>query len=96
MAARADVSTLALGEIRGVSPSRCVVRTDAGVLAFERRCPHAGADLSFGRLTDGKLRCPWHNLPFDPATGRQPCRSIRDLAVFPVRTVAPGIIEIED
>ena len=32
-----------------------------------RRCPHRGADLGFGRLEDGGLRCPFHGWLFDAA-----------------------------
>ena len=31
----------------------------------ERHCPHRGADLSFGRLEDGGLRCAFHGWLFD-------------------------------
>lgn len=34
-----------------------------GVLA--RRCPHRNADLSYGRVEDGGLRCPYHGWLFD-------------------------------
>lgn len=30
-----------------------------------RRCPHRGVDLSFGRLEDGGLRCPFHGWLLD-------------------------------
>ena len=65
-----------------MSPATCVVRTERGVFALPRRCPHEGADLAYGELRDGVLRCPWHNLPIDPETGAQPCRS---LGTVPVR-----------
>jgi phenylpropionate dioxygenase-like ring-hydroxylating dioxygenase large terminal subunit len=32
---------------------------------LERRCPHRGADLSYGRLEDGGLRCTFHGWLFD-------------------------------
>ena len=32
-----------------------------------RSCPHRGVDLSFGRLEDGGLRCPFHGWLFDVA-----------------------------
>ncbi|MFT5486281.1 MAG: phthalate 4,5-dioxygenase oxygenase subunit [Paracoccaceae bacterium] len=32
-----------------------------------RSCPHRGADLCFGRLEDGGLRCPFHGWLFDEA-----------------------------
>jgi phthalate 4,5-dioxygenase len=31
----------------------------------QRNCPHRGVDLSFGRLEDGGLRCPFHGWLFD-------------------------------
>jgi phthalate 4,5-dioxygenase len=36
---------------------------------MERHCPHRGADLAYGRLEDGGLRCAFHGWLFD-ATGR--------------------------
>ena len=30
-----------------------------------RQCPHRGADLKFGRLEDGGIRCPFHGWLFD-------------------------------
>ena len=36
---------------------------------LERACPHRGADLCFGRLESGGLRCPFHGWLFD-ATGQ--------------------------
>ncbi|GAA0754752.1 aromatic ring-hydroxylating dioxygenase subunit alpha [Ideonella azotifigens] len=36
---------------------------------LDRDCPHRGADLAFGRLEDGGLRCPFHGWLFD-ATGQ--------------------------
>jgi phenylpropionate dioxygenase-like ring-hydroxylating dioxygenase large terminal subunit len=44
---------------------------DGGYGLLERHCPHRGADLAFGRLEDGGLRCTFHGWLFD-ATGR--CR----------------------
>lgn len=31
----------------------------------DRDCPHRGADLAYGRLEDGGLRCPFHGWLFD-------------------------------
>jgi phenylpropionate dioxygenase-like ring-hydroxylating dioxygenase large terminal subunit len=60
---------------------------------LDRHCPHRGADLAFGRLEDGGLRCSFHGWLFD-TTGRcldtpaEPegstlCQGIRQRA-FPV------------
>jgi phthalate 4,5-dioxygenase oxygenase subunit len=43
-------------------------RDEKGVYGLlDRHCPHRGADLSFGRLEDGGLRCPFHGWLFDIA-----------------------------
>jgi phthalate 4,5-dioxygenase len=34
---------------------------------MERHCPHRGADLAYGRLEDGGLRCAFHGWLFDAA-----------------------------
>ena len=40
-------------------------RDDHGKLGLlDRGCPHRGADLAFGRLEDGGLRCPFHGWLF--------------------------------
>jgi phthalate 4,5-dioxygenase oxygenase subunit len=45
-------------------------RDPAGKLGLmERSCPHRGADLCYGRLEDGGLRCAFHGWLFD-ATGQ--------------------------
>ena len=38
---------------------------DGGLRLTARRCPHRGADLRFGRLEDGGIRCPFHGWLFD-------------------------------
>jgi len=44
-------------------------RDDSGAFGLlDRQCPHRGADLCFGRLEDGGLRCAFHGWLFD-ATG---------------------------
>jgi nitrite reductase/ring-hydroxylating ferredoxin subunit len=41
-------------------------RDETGALGLlDRACPHRGADLAFGRLEDGGLRCAFHGWLFD-------------------------------
>ncbi len=41
-------------------------RDEKGELGLlDRDCPHRGADLAYGRLEDGGLRCPFHGWLFD-------------------------------
>ena len=60
---------------------------------LDRDCPHRGADLAFGRLEDGGLRCAFHGwlfgtdgkcleTPAEPA-GSNLCKNLRQRA-FPV------------
>ena len=60
---------------------------------LERHCPHRGADLAYGRLEDGGLRCAFHGWLFDTAgkclatpaepEGSRLCEHIRQRA-YPV------------
>ncbi len=62
-------------ELEGTRPVRPVqlmgqnfvlFRDENGALGFlDRDCPHRGADLAYGRLEDGGLRCPFHGWLFD-------------------------------
>jgi nitrite reductase/ring-hydroxylating ferredoxin subunit len=77
-------------------------RDDAGRLGLVgRQCPHRCADLSYGRVEDGGLRCIYHGWLFDiegrclekpgePGAGRQSLDSARHLA-YPCREAAGGI-----
>ena len=41
-------------------------RDEGGTIALlDRHCPHRGADLSYGRIEDGGIRCPFHGWLFD-------------------------------
>lgn len=76
-------------------------RDEAGRLGMlDRDCPHRGADLAFGRLENGGLRCAFHGWLFDaegrcletPAepTGSKLCDNVRQRA-YPV-TEKNGIV----
>ncbi len=46
--------------------SLVLFRDESGALGLiERHCAHRGADLCYGRLEDGGLRCPFHGWLFD-------------------------------
>jgi 3-phenylpropionate/trans-cinnamate dioxygenase ferredoxin subunit len=42
-----------------------LLRDGARIVACERACPHEQADLSRGRIVDGRLLCPRHLASFD-------------------------------
>jgi phthalate 4,5-dioxygenase oxygenase subunit len=56
--------------VRLMGEDLVLYRTETGGYGLVgRRCPHRGADLCFGRLEDGGLRCTFHGWLFDE-TGR--------------------------
>lgn len=62
----------------------CFLR-DAGVLrAIADHCPHQGKSFEGGRCEGGYVICPWHQMSFDPVTGRNRFGSTADVQVFPV------------
>lgn len=55
-----------LAPVRLMGEDLVLFRADDGELRLTaRRCPHRGADLRFGRIEDGGLRCPFHGWLFD-------------------------------
>ncbi|HIV71844.1 MAG TPA: aromatic ring-hydroxylating dioxygenase subunit alpha [Candidatus Aquabacterium excrementipullorum] len=99
-----------LDELDGPRPVRAVrllgqdlvlFRDEHGNLGLmDRDCPHRGADLAYGRIEGGGLRCPFHGWLFDasgqcletPAepAGSKLCTRIRQKA-YPVQ-VRSGIV----
>ena len=93
--------------VRPVKPVRLLgqdlvlFRDSAGGFGLlDRACPHRGADLAFGRLEPGGLRCPFHGWKFSadgtcletPAepSGSTLCTRVRQRA-YPVK-VQSGVI----
>jgi nitrite reductase/ring-hydroxylating ferredoxin subunit len=71
-----ESGSLRVGEVRPITADYCVARTEEGVVAFARRCPHEGSDLAAGYLEGSRIHCPGHDLAIDLRTGRSPCRSL--------------------
>jgi len=46
-----------------------LVRDGERIMACERACPHEQADLSLGRVAEGRLFCPRHFASFDLGDG---------------------------
>jgi 3-phenylpropionate/trans-cinnamate dioxygenase ferredoxin subunit len=63
-----------------------LIRQGDQVFACERACPHEQADLSLGRVTDGRLFCPRHLASFDLHDGNISTGwASKPLRIFPVR-----------
>jgi nitrite reductase/ring-hydroxylating ferredoxin subunit len=75
--------SLAVGEIRPLTAEYCIARSQDGVFAFSRYCPHEGGDLAAGYLQGSRVYCPTHNLGIDLHTGQSPCRSLPAIHVVP-------------
>jgi len=87
--------------VRVLGQDLVLFRDQRGQLGLlDRDCPHRNADLAFGRLEDGGLRCLFHGWLFDvegrclEAPGEPPrsrvCRTVRQRA-YPLRVLG-GII----
>jgi len=87
--------------VRVLNENLVLFRDEKGAYGLlERHCPHRGADLAYGRLEDGGLRCSFHGWLFDTsgkclATPAEPegsrlCEHIRQKA-YPV-TERSGIL----
>ena len=91
------LADLEVGSIKAISADYCVARLDEGeVVAFSRHCTHQGADLAKGFVLDGNIVCPWHNLTFDPKTGKSPCAQLRGLKLKPCKVEADQFIVADD
>jgi NAD(P)H-dependent nitrite reductase small subunit len=69
-------------------------RTAEGLFALDNICPHRGAPLHEGFVSDGQVTCPWHQWQFQLEDGR--CRNIPGARVdsFPVE-VRDGVIWVK-
>jgi nitrite reductase/ring-hydroxylating ferredoxin subunit len=86
-------SDLQVGQVRAIDKQSCVTKLhDGSIVAFGRRCTHEGADLAFGTVDGNEIRCPWHNLPFDLASGKSPCGALRAIRTRPVDVDAAGLV----
>lgn len=71
-----------------VGESRClelganqvaVFRRAEGLFAMDNICPHRGAPLHDGFVSDGQVTCPWHQWQFQLEDGV--CRNIPNVRV---------------
>lgn len=57
-------------QVKVAGKAICVVNHNGNLYAVGAYCPHAGATLSGGWCTDGKVICPYHRYSYDLTTGR--------------------------
>lgn len=72
--------------------SVCLAQTDKGIVAFTNRCPHAGADLSDGRLDNrGNIVCCKHNYKFNLSNGRDALNEGYFLKMYALKETTEGL-----
>lgn len=54
-------------------------------------CPHAGASLSGGHVSDGCVVCPWHGWPFDVHQGHCPDNPAVKVKSYDVRVISDRV-----
>lgn len=91
---RLSAETIVCGKVAGVGI--LVVQDREQIYACERACPHEQADLSLGRIADGRLYCPRHLAWFSLTDGNiSPGWPSRPLRRYPV-WVADGQIWVDE
>ncbi|MFK5997203.1 MAG: aromatic ring-hydroxylating dioxygenase subunit alpha [Rhodobacterales bacterium] len=71
-------------------------RNEEGSLGLiNRRCPHRGVDLCYGRLEEGGLRCPFHGWNFAPDGQclEQPGEPLGSTAYEKIKTTSYPVVE---
>jgi NAD(P)H-dependent nitrite reductase small subunit len=91
------LETIPLGQSRCIELDGTQVaffHEPAGLFAIDNLCPHRGAPLNDGFVTDGYVTCPWHQWQFQLKDGI--CRNIPGprVAAYPVE-IRDGAIWIE-
>lgn len=89
-------STIKPGDVIPYNDHIVVTRMeDDTLIALSRHCPHKGGDLADGFSVGQDIVCPWHNLPFNAATGHSDCKSLRPLIRYPVKVV-DGYVNVNE
>jgi 3-phenylpropionate/trans-cinnamate dioxygenase ferredoxin subunit len=70
----------------------CLTRMNEAIVAFQGKCPHAGADLSGGFIDKtNNVVCPLHHYRFSVATGRNVSGEGYFLKRYPVHVGEEGV-----
>ncbi|XP_039627083.1 apoptosis-inducing factor 3 isoform X2 [Polypterus senegalus] len=70
-----------------------LIKENGEYRAVSHKCPHYGAPLVKGVLSDGRVRCPWHGACFSTATGDiEDFPGLDSLAKFQVRVEKDKVI----
>ena len=92
----AEASTIGPGRGRTVNVRErefALFNVDGEFRAVDNECPHVGAPLGAGTLSDGNVICPMHGWEFDLKDGSCLTNPRRKVAVYETRVV-DGRVEI--
>ena len=65
------------------------------VHAVDDACPHAGASLGDGVISNGDVTCPFHSWHFDLKSGKNTDSLDACVAVFRTRVGDDGVVEVQ-
>lgn len=72
-----------------------VFRSGEEFFAMDDHCPHQGAPLGAGGISEGHVICPFHGWVFDAKTGACPTAPNRPVEVFQTRIVnGEGFVKV--
>ncbi len=70
----------------------CVAQTSSGLKACSAKCPHAGGNMTQGKLDKkGNIVCPVHGYSFDFKSGRDTNFEGYFLKIFPIKEEEGGV-----
>lgn len=85
-----------IAPVRLLGEMLVLFRNDDGTLGLlDRRCPHRGVDLCYGRLENNGLRCPFHGWNFgaDGQCLEQPGEPEDSIAYEKIKTTSYPVVE---
>ena len=69
----------------------CLIQNGKTLYATQRKCPHAGGDLSQGWCKNGKLICPIHRYEYELQSGRGAPGQGDYINMYPIEVRNDGI-----
>lgn len=95
----ASVADVQPGNMKAIvveSKEILLVNVGGQIFAIQRFCPHAGADLCAGTITDSRVVCPKHDAAFDLVTGEAVDKAKLLFLKFPTKRAETYKIKVEN
>ena len=92
----AKIDEISAGQMKGIKKDdkNILITNIAGKFyAINARCPHAGGDLSKGKLAGSIVTCPRHGSKFDVTTGKAVSGLAKqDVLSYPVKIQGNSVL----